>query len=174
MRPGRLQRDCVADAEKLAYAPEANLSSLTITEIGEEQIGEISSDEEEGDQVMVTHSPEASISSIISAAMVTKKPPPGPKTNVPKDPSHGIMKRPQPKEEKKTYATPKNVRFGTWNPVPSATVPEKTHFEGKMEVKDSDDDSDDTEMGEAAPLPTKIEKHVPGPAVKEFVEKLKA
>ena len=173
MRPGRLQRDCICDAEKLAYAPDANLSSLTITEIGEDQQDEISSDEEEGDQVMVSHSPEASISSIISAAMVQKKPPPGLKTNVPKDPAHRIMKRPAPKDDKKSYATPKNVRFGAWNPVPSNPLPEKTHFKGKMEVKDSEDESD-TEMGEAEPLPQKIEKRVPGPAVKEFVQKLRS
>ena len=46
-------------------------------------------------------------------------------------------------------------------------------FEGKMEVKDSEDETDDTEMGEAGPLPHKVEKHVPGPEVKEFVQKLK-
>ena len=49
----------------------------------------------------------------------SKKQPPSPKTNVPKDSVHRMMKRPHPKDEKNAYATPKNVCFGSWNPVPS-------------------------------------------------------
>ena len=86
----------MTDAEKLACSP-APVSSITITDIGEDQRSDISSDEEEEEQVMVTHSPDASISSIVSTAMVTRKQPPSPKTNEPKDPAHRIMKRPQPK-----------------------------------------------------------------------------
>ena len=50
---------------------------------------------------------------------------------------------------------------------------EKAHFKNKMEVRDSAVDNDDTEMGEAEPIPQKINKKVTSLAVKGFVQKLR-
>lgn len=130
MRRKKTRRDCVADAEKLRY-PSLPLVNVQTLRIGEADPDPYSSDEET-EYISLDRSIEMGV---LAARTDRSKPIEGPS----KEPVKRILRRRIEKE--KEYATPKNVRFGEWDPVrdnPTPSPPVSTPSPAPVAMPDAE------------------------------------
>lgn len=113
MRGGKTQRQSVTDAERLSYSTSSPAAEVSTMQIGHLEAAEFLSDKEsDKDYVLVSHEPGTPLNILVSAAQANKKT--TQQLSLPKDIKHRIMKW---ADQEKTYAMPKNKRYGDWKPV---------------------------------------------------------